>query len=138
VTAFVLDASIALSWCFLDEATTATWALLDRLETEAATVPALWPLELGNILATAERRGRLTSARGAEFLGLLDGLDIEVDHETAPRALRETLAIAKAQGITTYDACYLELAMRLGVPLATKDARLAQAAGRLGVVVLGG
>ncbi len=138
MTAFVLDASIALSWCFQDEATSTTWALLDRLEREAAAVPVLWFLELGNILSAAERRGRLTSARSAEFLNLLDGLDIQTDDETAPRALRETLALAKAQNITTYDACYLELAMRLGVPLATKDARLAQAASRLGVPVLGG
>lgn len=136
MTAFVLDASIALAWCFHDEATPATGALLERLEDETAVVPALWPLELGNILAATERRGRLTSTRAAEFLALIGGLDIEIDGETATRALRETLALARAESLTTYDASYLELAIRLGLPLATKDSELGRTAARLGVTVI--
>jgi predicted nucleic acid-binding protein len=136
MTAFVLDASIALAWCFHDEATSATEALLDQLEYDTAVVPALWPLELGNILAAAERRGRLTPPRVTEFLALINNLDIEIDGETAMRALRETLALARAESLTTYDASYLELAIRLGLPLATRDSQLGGTAARLGVTVI--
>jgi predicted nucleic acid-binding protein len=136
VTAFVLDASVALSWCFEDEATAAAWAALDRLESDDAAVPALWSLEMANILAAAERRGRLSAARISEFIALLEGLAIEVDDETARHALHETLTLARNEGLTAYDASYLELAMRLGVPLATKDAQLARVAAKLGVAVL--
>ena len=136
MTAFVLDASIALAWCFHDESTPNTEALLDRLEDDTAVVPALWPLELGNILAAAERQGRLTPPRVTEFLALINGLDIEIDGETATRALRETLGLARAEGLTTYDAAYLELAIRLGLPLATRDNQLGRTAARLGVTVL--
>lgn len=132
MTAFVLDASIALAWCFYDEATPTTAALLDRLEDEIAVVPAIWPLELGNILAGAERRGRLTPTRASEFLTLIGGLD----NETATRALRETLTLARTESLTTYDASYLELAIRLGLPLATKDNQLSRIAARLGVAVI--
>jgi predicted nucleic acid-binding protein len=137
LTAFVLDASIALSWCFQDEATPETWALLELLAMQSASVPALWPLEVGNILAAAEQRTRLTAGRSAEFLALIEGLDIVIDTDTAARAFHDTLALARAEALTTYDASYLELAMRMGVPLATRDRQLRQAAERLGVVVLG-
>ena len=136
MTAFVLDASIALAWCFDDEATPTTAALLDKLEDETAVVPAIWPLELGNILAGAERRGRLTPTRVSEFLALIGGLDIEIDDETAARALRETLTLARTENLTTYDASYLELAIRRGLPLATKDNQLSRIAARLGVTVM--
>ena len=136
MTAFVLDASIALAWCFEDEATPTTAALLDKLEDETAVVPAIWPLELGNILAGAERRGRLTPTRVSEFLALIGGLDIEIDDETAARALRETLTLARAESLTTYDASYLELAIRLGLPLATKDNQLSRISARLGITVI--
>ena len=66
MTAIVLDVSIALAWCFHDEATPAAWAVLDRLETEIAVVPSLWHLEAANVLALAERKGRITAARAAE------------------------------------------------------------------------
>jgi predicted nucleic acid-binding protein len=130
---FVLDASIALAWCFEDEATPATLALLDTLESHVAHVPSLWGLEVSNILLGAERKKRLTQAQMAQFIELLDQLNIQVDGETANRALHETIALAHSTKLTTYDACYLELAMRLGLPLATKDQALAQAAGQVGV-----
>ncbi|MFQ5774095.1 MAG: type II toxin-antitoxin system VapC family toxin [Kiloniellaceae bacterium] len=136
MTAFVLDCSIAVTWCFEDEATPATDALLDRLGGEAAAAPAIWPLELGNVLVMAERRGRISSAKAAEFLALVEDLSILIDDETPQRALREVLALARAAGLTTYDAAYLELAMRLGVPLATKDAHLRDAAVKLGSPLL--
>ena len=69
-------------------------------------------------------------------MALIGGLDIEIDCETATRALRETLTLARAESLTTYDASYLELAIRLGLPLATKDNQLGRIAARLGVTVL--
>ena len=136
MTAFVLDASVAVAWCFDDESTPAAWALLDRLRTAPGYVPTLWALEIGNILLGAERRQRITRARTTEFLEILCALDIRADAEVQPRALQVVLPLAREQGLTTYDASYLELAMRLGLPLATKDRALAGAAATLRVEVL--
>ena len=128
MTGFVLDASVTVAWCFDDESTPAAWALLDRLRTTPGHVPALWELEIGNILLGAERRRRITQARAALFLGILGELDIRVDPDLPGRAFRDVLPLARAQRLTTYDATYLELAMRLGLPLASKDAALVRAA----------
>jgi predicted nucleic acid-binding protein len=136
VTSFVLDASVAVAWCFDDESTPAAWALLDRLRAAPAYVPVLWALEIGNILVGAERRRRITQARAVEFLGILGDLDIHVDPDLPGRAFRDILPIARESRITTYDASYLELAMRLGLPLATKDTVLARAATALRIKTL--
>ncbi len=136
MTAFVIDCSVAVTWCFEDEATPASDGLLDRLGEEEAAAPAIWPLELGNVLVMAERRGRIDAAQIAEFVALVRDLPVAIDEETPQRALDEVLALARAEKLTTYDASYLELAMRLGVPLATQDRELRQAAERLGTPVL--
>lgn len=136
MTSFVLDASVTLAWCFRDESTPAAWRLLDRLRTAPAHVPVLWALEVGNILLGAERRRRITGARIAEFLGILGDLDIRVDPDLPGRAFRDVLPLARERRLTTYDAAYLELATRLGLPLATKDGALASAAAGLGVKTL--
>ena len=131
MTSFVLDASVALAWCFDDEGTPQGWALFDRLRSAPGHVPALWALEVGNILLGAERRRRITQARTVEFLEILGELDIRVEPDTPGRAFRDVLPLARQQQLTTYDAAYLELAMRLGLPLATKDKALARAAALL-------
>lgn len=136
MTGFVLDASVAVAWCFDDESTPAAWALLDRLRSAPGHVPALWALEIGNILLGAERRRRITQARAVEFLGILDELDIRADPDLPGRALRDVLSRARERRLTTYDATYLELAMRLGLPLATKDKALARAATALRIKTL--
>jgi predicted nucleic acid-binding protein len=136
VSGFVLDASVTVAWCFDDEASAAMWAILARLEREGAMVPSLWPLEVGNILTQAERRQRTTPARISRFVEQLGTLPIRIDEATAERAWRETLALARAEGLTTYDAAYLELALRCGLPLATRDRELRQAADRNGVALL--
>jgi len=136
VTSFVLDASVTVAWCFDDESTPAAWALLDRMRAAPAYVPVLWALEIGNILVGAERRRRITQARAVEFLGILGDLDIHVDPDLPGRAFRDILPIARESRITTYDASYLELAMRLGLPLATKDTALARAATALRIKTL--
>ena len=136
MTDLVLDASIALSWCFRNEATAVGDRVLERLAAETASVPAIWHLEIANVLALSERRGRLTPANSSEFIALLETLDVVIHDETPSRALGRILDLARAKRLTAYDAAYLELAMRLGIPLASKDADLCDAAERLGVNVL--
>jgi predicted nucleic acid-binding protein len=135
LTVYVLDASVTMAWCFENEATSASDRLLERLEGEAAVVPTSWHLEVANVLATSERRGRITPARSAQFVEMLRGLGIVVDEETLARAWEGILDLARSERLTAYDAAYLELSMRLGVPLATKDRELGEAAERLGVTV---
>ncbi len=133
---FVLDASVALSWCFADEATAQTTQLLDRLELETALVPAIWPLEITNILLSAQRRKRITYADMTQFVELFNHINIEIDPETMNKSFHEILSLAYTERLTTYDACYLELAIRTGLPLATKDKLLREAGERLGVQLL--
>ncbi len=136
MSGFVLDASTALAWCFQDEATPERLAVLQRLGPGHAQVPAIWPLEVANVLAGAERRKRIDAAGIGEFLALIETLDIRVDGETGRRALREILGLARREGLTSYDAAYLDLAMRESLPLATGDRALAEAAQRCGVMVI--
>jgi predicted nucleic acid-binding protein len=136
VNSFVIDASVALAWCFDDEGTEATRALLDRFEGEQAEVPSLWHLELANALVSGERHRRITRARVNEFIALIGGLPIVIDEQTPTLALSTVLELARSEGLSTYDASYLELAMRRGVSLATKDDDLAKAAQRVGVNLL--
>ena len=136
MSGLVLDCSVAVSWCFEDEASPETDAILDRVADEGAIVPALWHLELGNVLIQAERRKRLTAADTTTRLELIADLPIVTDDETPARALREVLTLARTEGLTTYDAAYLELAMRKGLPLATKDTALAEAARKGGITII--
>jgi len=133
---FVLDCSVTVAWLFEDEATPAIDALQDQLTEEVALVPGHWRLEVGNVLAQAERRKRLTSAQTSAHLELLDRLPVATDNETDSRAFREILSVARTERLTTYDAAYLELAARRGGPLATLDRALARAARRVGVATL--
>lgn len=133
---FIVDCSIAVSWCFKDEATPVTEALLKRLPDEPAFVPAIWHLELGNILVRDERRKRITAYQFAECLKFISTLPLHTDEETTSHAWNEIISLAHAEKLTTYDAAYLELAMRKGLPLATKDKDLIDAARRSGIAVL--
>jgi predicted nucleic acid-binding protein len=136
VSAFVLDCSIAAAWLFEDEASPETDALLALLRDDGALVPNLWHLELGNVLIQAERRKRISAAQTSARLELIASLRIVTDGETDARAFREILTLARAENLTTYDAAYLELAVRRGLPLATQDKPLARAATRAGVRTL--
>ena len=136
MTSLVLDASVALSWCFMNEATQAADRVLERLANESASVPVIWHLEVANVLALSERRRRITPAGSAEFIAMLETLTIVVDDETPSRAFGRVLDLAREERLTAHDAAYLELAMRLGIPLASKDADLCDAAERVGVNVL--
>jgi predicted nucleic acid-binding protein len=129
-----MDASVAMAWCFEDEATEATDVVLDRLRDDEAAVPAIWPLEVANVLLVAERRDRLSEAQASRFLELLTELPIEIDD--APHDLAAIVAAGRRHELSSYDASYLVLAERLGAPLATLDRRLANAAERAGVELL--
>ncbi|ABU60458.1 type II toxin-antitoxin system VapC family toxin [Roseiflexus castenholzii] len=130
---FVLDASITLAWCFEDESSDLADVALDRLAQTSALVPAIWSLEIGSALLGAERRGRLSQAESNRFLWLIRVLPIEIEALAAPRMLSNGVALAREQGRSTYDAAYLELAMRNGLPPATLDTALQRAAKRCGV-----
>jgi predicted nucleic acid-binding protein len=133
---FVVDASVTLAWCFEDEHTPELLALLSRVTVEGAVAPQLWPLEALNGLLSAQRRGRIDAAGRRELLAQLHQLPITIDPETAGQAWSAVQALAEANALTAYDAAYLELAARLGVPLATRDRLLVAAAERLGVPLL--
>ncbi len=135
MSGLVIDASVAMSWCFPDERSDYAHRVLDELEHRRGVVPGLWPLELANALLVGERRNRLSPAEVSRFLKLVKGLSLTIDTQTSQRALADTLPLARAHGLSAYDAVYLELAMREGLTLATLDKKLGQAAEASGVAV---
>jgi len=135
--AFVVDCSIAMAWLFHDEATPKTAPLLSRLANETALVPAWWFIEITNVLAMAERKGRITARQSDAFIADLSKLGIERDNEAPDRAFTHLLALCRTHRLTSYDAIYLDLAIRRSLPLATLDEDLRKAAKKLGVSLLG-
>ena len=135
---FVLDNSVALTWCFEDERTPVTTALLEQVGESGAVAPMLWPLEALNELLVAERRGRLDAAKRRILASFLAALPIKLDEETASQAWIATADLAERFNLSSYDAVYLELAQRRNLPLASLDHDLRAAAGALGLTVLGG
>lgn len=132
---FVLDCSVTMAWCFDDEATPYTNAVRDSLAEVRAAVPSLWPLEVANATIVGERRKRLDEARSKRFIVLLEALPIIVDDETGRRAFGDISHLARTYQLSAYDATYLELAIRRGLPLACLDGKLKAAAASAGVVL---
>lgn len=97
-------------------------------------MPSLWLWEVGNVLVQAQRKGRITPAAIRTFLGILETLPIRIDQVTTATAWHDTLA--RSHRLTTYDAAYLELALRLGLPLASRDQALNAAASKEGMSLL--
>ncbi len=128
---------MTLSWAFEGESTPYTVAVLRSLETVQAVVPALWPFEVASVLSTAERRGRMDAAAQAVFLERLRLLPIAIEHRPATWLAQQILPLARTYKISAYDAAYLELAIREGLPLATLDDDLRRAACRAGVAPVG-
>lgn len=135
--AFVVDCSIAVAWLFHDEATPKTAVLLNRLATESALVPAWWFMEITNVLALAERKGRITPMQSDAFIADLSKLGIVRDDEAPDRAFTHILALCRTYRLTCYDAIYLDLAIRRSLPLATLDDDLRKTAKKLGIALLG-
>lgn len=130
---FVLDCSVTMAWCFDDEATPYTDGVRDRLAEARAVVPTIWPLEVANAVIVGERRKRLDEARSFRFFSLLNSLPIVIDDETSGRAFGEIPHLCRAHNLSAYDAAYLELAIRRGLPLACLDGKLEAAAMAVGV-----
>ncbi len=132
---FVVDNSVVMSWCFNDATNQYADAVLESLSDAVAFVPSIWPLEVVNVLLVAERRKRLGAADSIRFITLLSQLPIVVDHERSETIMADLLALARVHNLSSYDAAYLDLSMRKGLPLATLDARLIEAAKRVNVPI---
>ena len=128
---FVLDASVALAWCFEDEGDAYSDKVLHTLRTSKALVPSLWFLEIANVLLGGERKKRITPADSLYFTSLLKGLPIQVAE--APHSFDDILNVGRSYTLSSYDASYLHLAMKEGLPLATRDAALIKATKAAGV-----
>jgi len=134
---FVLDCSVTMAWCFDDEASPYTDSLQDMLGDIRAVVPTIWPLEVANATLVGERRKRLDEARSSRFFALLGDLPIIVDDGTSGKAFGDIVHLARAHNLSSYDAAYLELAIRRGLPLASLDGKLMAAARAVGVPLCG-
>jgi predicted nucleic acid-binding protein len=132
---FVLDNWVVTGWYLPSQASDYSNAMATRLEVDKALVPPLWQLELANVLKTACTKGRLSQTQARQILDTLSQLPIEVD-TGAPPGQRPLFELAMRYNLSSYDAAYLELAMRYGLPLATQDEQLKLAATAAGVDVL--
>ena len=133
---FVLDNSVTMRWFFGDgkpQELSYARKVLDAMKTASAIVPVTWGLEVANVIARAEAKGLVTEARSEAFLEMMEGMDIESDAVTFDHAMSHTLQLARRYKLSAYDASYLELSMRLGLPLATLDQDLQKAAKKTGV-----
>jgi predicted nucleic acid-binding protein len=135
---FVLDASVTLSWLLRDTAARQEaypLAVLNALRTvgTAANVPMTWGLEIANVIARCEAKDQVTPAQSGAFIALLEGVSIEVDGDTFAHVFSDTLQLARRYRLSSYDASYLELALRHGSPIATLDEDLRRAATKAGV-----
>jgi predicted nucleic acid-binding protein len=132
----VLDASMTIAWLFEDEQTEGAHVVLKRVVAEGAIVPSLWRLEIANVLRNAVRKRRCDEAYVDSSLARLDRLPITIDHETDEHAWGATHALSREEGLTPYDAAYLELALLAKGTLASGDQELISAALRRGVAVM--
>ncbi len=135
---FVLDASVTMSWLLADGKPSANAYARKVLEAAAqedtrAVVPVIWGLEVSNVISRAESRELITEAQSEAFLEMLLGIDIEVDSATFTKSLTDTLQLARRYKLSSYDASYLEIALREGLTLATLDDDLRKAAKKSGV-----
>jgi len=133
---FVVDNSVVLAWCFEDEQSAYADATLELLAQGEALAPAIWPLEVGNALLVAQRRKRILPAELTHFLRILRQLPIVVEQESPEQMFTEVFSLAKELDLSTYDASYLDLALRAHVPIATLDKSLISGAQKYGIPVL--
>lgn len=133
----VLDASVTISWMYAAERDANSRDVLRRAAAQGAIVPSLWRLEIANVLFNAVRRKRASKAYADQSLRRLTRLRITIDGETDERAWGSIRDLSAAHQLTPYDAAYLELAIRRGLPLATRDVALVKAAQSVGVRTLG-
>lgn len=134
---FILDCSVTMAWILRDEVMSEKAdAILSLFEKKQAKVPVIWALEVANVLCLAERQKKITAFESAEFKDFLSKLPIHIDHDSTSRVFEGVYTLAKTEQLTTYDAAYLEMAMRENSPLATFDKALKNAAKKNGVLVI--
>jgi len=135
---FVLDNTVTMAWCFPEETTAFTEGILNDLANDGeALVPVLWRYEVVNVLVQSTKRGRITRVKALAFLDDLMALPITIDRDGLALAFTTVHALAERYQLTAYDAAYLELALRLQLPLASLDRELCDAAGAAGVRLVG-
>lgn len=132
----VIDSSITLAWLFEDERSSLSEAVLQRVTENGAVVPTLWRLEIANALQMALRRQRIDVAFRDASLADLSALKVDIDAHTGRHAWGRTLELSERHRLTLYDAAYLELALRVQLPLATLNNELRAAAVSLDLAVL--
>jgi predicted nucleic acid-binding protein len=133
-----IDASVALAWCFPDEAGNYADGVLVALEGQAMLVPVVWGLEIANAILAGERSQRLRQPEIRRFITLLESLSTVQDVQPAGDHVSNVLPLARECGLSAYDAAYLELSIRHGAPLATLDGKLRKAAQKAGVRIFAG
>jgi predicted nucleic acid-binding protein len=131
---FVIDNSVVSGWLLESQASAYSEAIAQRLRTEAAIAPPLLPLEYTNVLRTACKRQKLIAAQAQEMLAMLAELPISID--TTVPSPAQLFDLALRYDLTSYDALYLDLALRRSLPIATQDQALAHAAMVAGVGVV--
>jgi predicted nucleic acid-binding protein len=137
VTLCVLDASVVLAWSFKDEVSPYATFIVRSIKNARAVAPIIWPLEINNALTSAVRRDRIDELVANRIRNTLDRLPVDIDSEIAVASLGQSiLRLGIEHGLSAYDASYLELAMRRGLPLATQDERLMRAAAMAGINVM--
>lgn len=136
MTSFVLDNSVAMRWCFQNAAHAYADAILQQLASGEAVVPVLWLYEVSAVLAKAQKDGILTAAAADAFMATLGTLKIAVDGDSPNHILTDVHRLAVTYRLTSYDAAYLELALRRGLPMATLDNELKAACNLAGVGIL--
>jgi len=129
----VLDASVALAWCFPDEGSDYADEVLTAVAGQTITVPAIWPLEIANAVLVGERRRRVKALEISRFAALLEELSIVQDSYSFTETIDRVLPVARDCNLAAYDAAYLELALRQNAPLATLDVDMQRAARRMGI-----
>ena len=132
----VVDASLIIAWLLREERSAEAASVAHLIVEEGAWVPQLFPLEIANVLVQAVWRKRIAAAYADEQLRRLEDISLSTDTETSDHAWDETYRLAMDEGLTAYDATYLELALRRDATLATLDTDLADAARRHGLTVI--
>jgi predicted nucleic acid-binding protein len=133
VSQLVVDCSATMAWFFADEKTPAAMFTLQQVMRDGAVVPAIWPIEVANVLTIGQRRGRVIPADADRFLIDLAAMPIAIETGTLGQSLARCLNLARTHGLTAYDAQYLELAQRRSLKLHSKDVPLLRAAAAEGV-----
>jgi predicted nucleic acid-binding protein len=131
----VIDASVALAWCFPDEASDYADSVLLALENETAIVPAIWAVELANALLVGERRKRIHQPEVRRFVELVMGLSVVQDGQASANTVSNIVPLGREYNLSAYDAAYLDVAVRHEIPLATLDHALRKACTTAGIKI---